>query len=76
MSYFARVNTKQLTDRVLFEETETCAFLSFLHLVNESSQCLFHICAIEYPQHLELDKSFFISTGSVYIHFVVFCHSF
>ena len=57
--------TKPLDDRVLFEKTEM-TFRAF--------QCLFHIC--EYLQHLELDKSFFISTGIAYIRFEVFCHSF
>ena len=67
--------TKPLNDRVLFEETEMI-FKTFLPLENENFQCLFHICAFEYLQHLELDKSFFISTGIAYIRFEVFCHSF
>ena len=41
---------------------------------NKHFQCLFDICACEYLQHLELDKSFFISTGTAYyIHFEVHC---
>ena len=58
--------TKPLNDRVLELST----------LENENFQCLFHICACEYLQHLELDKSFFISIGITYIRFETFCHSF
>ena len=65
--------TKPLNGRVLFEETEMPEPSAF---GNENLQCLFHICACEYLQHLELDKSFFISTGIAYIRFEVFCHSF
>ena len=52
--------TKPLNDHVLFEETVSNAFQSFPPLENENFQCLFHICASEYLQHLELDKSVFI----------------
>ena len=64
--------TKQLNNCVLLEETGML-LLSFPPLVKENLQCLFHICASEYLQHYELDKSFFISTGIAYVHFEVFC---
>ena len=51
--------TKPLNDRV---------YLKKQPLENENFQCVFHICACEYLQHLDLDKSFFISTGIAYIH--------
>ena len=64
--------TKPLNDLVLFEETEM-PFRAFRLWKTKIFQCLFHVCACEYLQHLELDKSFFISTGIAYIRF---CHSF
>ena len=65
--------TKLLNEHVLFEETEMPFRAFYLWKTKISSVYSFHICACEYLQHLELDKSFFISTGIAYIHFEVFC---
>ena len=70
--HLLRQVTKPLNDRVLFKETPFRAFRLSKTKISKNFQCLFHICACEYLQHLELDKSFFISTGIAYIRFEVF----
>ena len=63
--------TKPLNDRVLFEETEM-PYRAFRLWKTKISSVYFILSACEYLQHLELDKSFFISTGIAYIRFEVF----
>ena len=63
--------TKPWNDHVLFEEKEM-PFRAFRLWKTKISSVYFIFCACEYLQHLELDKSFFLSTGIAYIYFEVF----